>query len=251
MRRKNFIVCIGLVFAASLFAETRYFVSSPRIKDFSPAFAFVVPISDPDQIVQARSLAQTFPVEDLQDATGINNQLMGARIEAGNDDGLNRDIGLSNRLWNWRVTEVISFGEIGIHGIFNDPLKVENNLDEVLTTGGTSPGIISFPTYTITGELPFQPSAILEDGRKESWFGTFRDDNFPWIGHETFGILYVSGMDPENIWFWSRDRQTWFFTRESHGNFIYRSSDGAWLFRSEGNQWFYNYKTQSWEFRAL
>lgn len=49
---------------------------------------------------------------------------------------------------------------------------------------------------SINGELPFQPLAIHEDGTKESWFGNYRDDHFPWIRHAQYGDLYVRGMNP-------------------------------------------------------
>ncbi|NBB79204.1 MAG: hypothetical protein GVY36_07110 [Verrucomicrobia bacterium] len=251
MKKNSLIANLVLVAAGSLFAETRYFVSSPLTKDVGSAFSFVVPISDPEQINHARSLAQDFPIESGEGLEGSSHFPI-IVIREGNQ-GLNRDFGRSNELWNWEVVELVSFYDFSINpppiSPLN-PLTISLNLDAVLTeSNGT--GRVRFGGYTITGELPFQPSAIREDGSKESWFGTYRDDHFPWIRHETFGDLYVSGMDPENIWFWSQDRQSWFFTRESHGNFIYRLSDDTWLFRSGASQWFYNYTTEAWEFGAL
>lgn len=251
MKRNIFILSLGLLSASSFAAETRYFVASYFLKNEQPDFSFIVPISEPGQILHARLLARSFPIE-LGETVDVSGKFISVTIEKGND-GFNQDFGGTNVLWNWQVVELGNFFDfsVGLPPVLAvNPLTIGLNLETFLTESDGS-GNVSLSGYTITGELPFQPSFFRADGSKESWFGSYRDGYFPWIRHETFGDLFVSGMDPENIWFWSEGQQTWFFTRESHGNFIYRSSDGVWLFRSESSQWFYNFSSQEWEFGAL
>lgn len=247
------LFAFSLLSALPLVAETRYFVASPLSPDW-PQDAFIVPISDPEHILQAKYLAHEYPDASERISKG---RLVTCFIAEGSG-GINRDYGLSNSLWNWRVIELEGFFDGSILApVEGTPVSastqsVSEDIARYLALDEREGvGLASFNYYTITGELPFQPSAIHEDGTKESWFGTYRDDFFPWIEHAQYGQLYVSGMDPENIWFWSNDQQSWFYTRESHGNFVYRLSDGAWLFFSESSRWFYNYTTMSWEFGAL
>ena len=76
----------------------------------------------------------------------------------------------------------------------------------------------------------FPGSKKLDGGWKQStWFGTFWDQEFPWIYHAEHGWLYAGGTGGASMWFY--DLQTgWWWTNEQHYPYVYLDSVKDWVF---------------------
>ena len=62
-----------------------------------------------------------------------------------------------------------------------------------------------------------------------TWFGTFWDQEFPWIYHTEHGWLYAGGTGGASMWFY--DLQTgWWWTNEQYYPYVYLDSIKDWVF---------------------
>ncbi|MBL6827311.1 MAG: choice-of-anchor I family protein [Opitutales bacterium] len=82
----------------------------------------------------------------------------------------------------------------------------------------------------------FPGAKKLEGGWKElSWFGSFWDQEFPWIYHAEHGWLYAGGTGGASMWFY--DLQTgWWWTNEQHYPYVYLNSVKDWIFYQKNAQ---------------
>jgi 2',3'-cyclic-nucleotide 2'-phosphodiesterase (5'-nucleotidase family) len=82
----------------------------------------------------------------------------------------------------------------------------------------------------------FPGAKKLEGGWKElSWFGSFWDQEFPWIYHAEHGWLYAGGTGGASMWFY--DLQTgWWWTNEQHYPYVYLDSVKDWIFYQKNAQ---------------
>ena len=82
----------------------------------------------------------------------------------------------------------------------------------------------------------FPGAKKLEGGWKElPWFGSFWDQEFPWIYHAEHGWLYAGGTGGASMWFY--DLQTgWWWTNEQHYPYVYLDSVKDWIFYQKNAQ---------------
>jgi hypothetical protein len=165
---KNSVLLFGLAGALSIggsaLAGPTYFLVTERPGQVVHGDSFVVPIDDAELLAHARDLIQRGP--DV-----VGGSILFAEIRKGSD-GLNRDLLKPDKpLWNWHVSKVAGFGDIGIELLDGWPTFVESDVDGWLqnTGGGVDPenpsavpetGNIGFWSYTITRELPGYPDTI-------------------------------------------------------------------------------------------
>jgi hypothetical protein len=131
--------------AADARAGLSYFLVAERPGSGSHGDSFVVPISDPGQVAHARDLAARGP-----DQAGA--PIVFANIAPGSGGGINRDLlAPGTPEWNWHVTGVSGFGDIGIELLDSWPTYVAQHRDAWIKETG---GKIGFWSYTIVKELP-------------------------------------------------------------------------------------------------
>ena len=109
--------------------------------DSNPHSSFVVEISDPDLINQAR--------EQIQNPNGPGPKIMIAQIATGSGQ-INQN--LKDRLhgsWSWHVDKVLKFADLALQSCDGTPEFVE----QYLVSWMTSP-VICFWSFRITKELP-------------------------------------------------------------------------------------------------
>jgi hypothetical protein len=106
--------------------------------------AYVLPLTDPVQIEQARSLVSKGP------GSGIGSIVV-ARIAAG-ADGINRNTRASGAPpWSWHVTQLEAFAQAAIEICDGSPRFVESDVAGwIANTNGT----ICFWSDTVVAELP-------------------------------------------------------------------------------------------------
>jgi hypothetical protein len=144
----HFVVAVfaiaGFASAPAL-AGISYFLVAERPGQAVHHDSFVVPISDAGQIAHARDLIARGP----ENAGG---SILFATIAAGSGDGVNRDL-LSPDLheWNWHVTNVSGFNDMGIEILDGWPTYVHEHRDTWLNQTG---GNIGFWNYTVVKEIP-------------------------------------------------------------------------------------------------
>jgi len=100
--------------------------------------SYVIPLTDPDLIAQARELIST------------HNRIVVARIVAGKD-GVNRDYkDVLHPEWSWHVTEVLAFAEAAIELCDGTPTIVERDVQGWIANTG---GLVCFWAYSVVAEL--------------------------------------------------------------------------------------------------
>jgi len=150
MSFKGFVsACIMLLscaaFSSSLHAGLSYFLVAERPGVTVHGDSFVVPLSDPTHVAHARDLIARGP-----DVAG--ESILFAGIAAGSGEGVNRDLLAPNQHeWNWHVTNVNGFGDVGIEILDGWPGYVDQHLDEWIQQTN---GQVGFWNYTIVQELP-------------------------------------------------------------------------------------------------
>src|SRR5205823_3844034 len=73
-------------------------------------------------------------------------------------DGVNRNlIAADQPEWNWHVTSVSDFGDVGIELLDGWPGQVESHLDDWMRETG---GKIGFWNYTVSAELTGYPQRV-------------------------------------------------------------------------------------------
>ena len=99
----------GMALAALAQAETVYFVCSGRALSPSPPEAYVVPVSDPAKIAQARAFLRGGPT--------TLSLIARVRIAA-EGDGINRNYADPRRpAWDWRVVELLEWSSFDPRGV--------------------------------------------------------------------------------------------------------------------------------------
>ena len=133
----------GAPFAA---AETIHFLVAERPENAVHGDSYVLPLSDPAAIAQARALIDAEP--------GTLPSIVVAHIAAG-ADGVNRDhLAPGAPAWSWHVTEFEGFSDFAIEILDGWPTYVEQDVNGwIANTGGT----IGFWSYTVVAELPAVP----------------------------------------------------------------------------------------------
>jgi hypothetical protein len=120
--------------------------------------SFVIPLELPDQIAHARDLIRHGP-------EGAASPIVFATIAKGPDQ-INRDLNQPDRpLWDWHVTSVDGFGDIGIELLDGWPTFVQSDVDGWIAntnTGSAKPGEgrIGFWSYTVVRELTGYPQDV-------------------------------------------------------------------------------------------
>jgi hypothetical protein len=148
---------IGLLISLLLLSHARgamveptYFLFAERAGTQSLHDSFVVPLTDPDQVAHARDIIARGP-----DVAG--EPIVFASI-ARRSDHINRNL-LTNGQpeWNWHVTGVSGFGDVGIELLDGSPTYVSQHLDTWLRE---TSGHIGFWNYTVSKELPGYPDRV-------------------------------------------------------------------------------------------
>jgi len=127
-------------------AQTSYFLVAERQDAAVHGDSYVLPLSDPAAIAQARALIDAAP--------GALPSIVIAHIAAG-ADGINRDhLATGAPAWSWHVTGFEGFSDFAIEILDGWPTFVEQDVQGwIANTGGT----IGFWTYTVVAELPAVP----------------------------------------------------------------------------------------------
>ncbi len=146
---KTAIGAVGCFCAFTLAAPTYFLVAEP---DFAQVHgdSFVLPLTDPDHIAHARDLILRGPEK-------AGEPIVFAEIGAGSGNGINRDLrDPAESLWNWHVTGVHGFGDMGIELLDGWPTYVAQNRASWFSNTGAVPetGRIGFWSYTVVAELP-------------------------------------------------------------------------------------------------
>lgn len=157
-------VCLGLSLSLVAKAETVWFevaeIESERNQ------SFVVALSDPEHIAQARAIIANGGRPD-DDTPGI----LLARIGLGGD-GFNRDLrDPDQRLWRWHIEQVDGFGGLAIELCDGWPGFVEENPKAFIQNTG---GQICFWGYTVKSELPNAPQFEIGEGLDGAWYNPER-----------------------------------------------------------------------------
>ncbi len=113
--------------------------------------SYVLPLSDPADIAQARELIQLGPGPG-------RGAIAVANIAAGTD-GINRDwLAPGAPEWSWHVTQFLEFAEVTIEVCDGWPAFVESDPAAWIQNTG---GVICFWSYTVVAELPLQSGPAL------------------------------------------------------------------------------------------
>ena len=106
--------------------------------------AYVLPLTEPDDIEHARDLIARGP-----DAAGASIVFAGIAPGA---DGINRNLLAPGQpQWSWHVTNFRGFGDLGIELLDGWPTYVEQHLSQWMQE---TKGDIGFWSYTIVREVP-------------------------------------------------------------------------------------------------
>lgn len=128
--------------------------------------SFLVALSDPEHIAQARALIANGGHPD-DDTPGI----LLAQIGLGGD-GFNRDIrDPDQRLWRWHIDQVHGFGGLAIELCDGWPGFVEENPRAFIQNTG---GQICFWGYTVKSELAHAPAFAIAEGLDGAWYNPER-----------------------------------------------------------------------------
>ena len=89
---------------------------------------------------------------------------------------------------------------------------------------------------------------LMEDGKKQDWFGTYYDLSFPWIYHTNLRWIYFSESADGSFWIWS-ESLGWIWSHAESFPYFFSKSSEDWLYlnfeKSETGQ-YYDFKNKSW-----
>jgi hypothetical protein len=135
-----------LLTAADAQAGTVYFVVGEIPGEEVHGDSYVLPLSDPADIAEARAL--------IASAGTSGPRIVTARIGEG-ADGVNRDYRENGApAWSWHVTEFLGFQDTTIEVLDGWPSDVERDVPAWIDNTN---GQIGFWSYTVVGELPSVP----------------------------------------------------------------------------------------------
>src|SRR5438132_12753728 len=122
MRKLRLIIGYSILLVASATkaqTNTVYFLVAPvGVPDLRNPDSYVLPVTKPEHIAQARQLILATP-------TNGNDKIVVARIAAGKD-GINRDyLAPGCPEWSWHVTEFVRFADYTIETLDGSPSYVE------------------------------------------------------------------------------------------------------------------------------
>ena len=138
-------------------SETAYFLVAEREPFHHDSF--VLPLSDPAHIAEARRYLEAATRPDPSRPPGIPGPIVVAKIAKG-ADGINGDyVEPDTRKWSWHVTEFEAFTDFTIELIDGWPGYVESDIDGWIRNTDTGDGLgqIGFWSYTLVAELPNVP----------------------------------------------------------------------------------------------
>jgi hypothetical protein len=128
-----------------------------RVSTSSNTQSYVVALSDPNQVEQARNQV-AHPLTALRPS--FAPRILVARIAYGSG-GFNRDLSSKAKVpWSWHVEKVLRFAELASQDCNGSPEELEENLKAVVE----SSGVICFWNYRIVEELSrdqLVPSSLL------------------------------------------------------------------------------------------
>ena len=152
MPKFRLIVAYSILLVASVTkaqTNTVYFLVA-TVWDCRPCGSYVLPLSKPEDIAQARQLILATP-------TNGNGKIVGARIAAGKD-GINRDyLAPGCPEWSWHVTEFVRFADYSAEILDGSPRAVEQDVDGWIRNTG---GVIGFWAYGVVRELGPEPICL-------------------------------------------------------------------------------------------
>jgi hypothetical protein len=163
----SFFIAIHCVLAYA--QETVYFMCADKHKQKYFDDSFVLPLSRPEDVREARRL--------LKEVSPMDQPFPVVKIAVG-ADGINRDhLAVGAPQWSWHVTEFLGFPSIVVpeYEYFGTPTLIEENLEKYKVLGEAG-----FVSHAIVAELrpPFKISVrVTAEGVVISW---------PWRGQ-----LYV------------------------------------------------------------
>ncbi|MEM9533181.1 MAG: hypothetical protein AAGA23_19835 [Pseudomonadota bacterium] len=175
-----------------------WFVVTPI--DGDRQLAYLLPLTDADQIAHARQL--------ISDGPGAAGGIISARIAAG-ADGYNRNMLDPNLpLWSWHVESVEGFGDFTIELCDGNPQLVEDDVDGWIANTDSA---ICFWGYTVSEELAEAPGYGLHKRSEGAWFnpdtpgqGLFFDvvdeGRSLFVGWFTFAIEDDGTGEPAHRW---------------------------------------------------
>ncbi len=153
------ILLCSFLSAAAAGDEVRWFVVS-EIPPVERNQSYLLPLSDPDEIAQARQLIAEGP-------GGSVGSIVSARL-VGGSDGFNRDVRApGGPLWSWHVTELLGFADLTIELCDGWPGLVEEDVDGFIANTGAT---VCFWGYTITEELESAPGYRATRLDSGAWF---------------------------------------------------------------------------------
>jgi hypothetical protein len=199
----SWVFLLVLFAAAPSRAETVWFEVAEIADDGDERDeAFLLPLSDPAHIAQARSLIAQGP-------GGSVGSIVSARIALG-PDGLNRDTRAPGEpLWSWYVSEFLGFADSAIELCDGWPGFIQQDVAAFIANTN---GQICFWGYTVKRELNAAPRFRINEALDGAWYhpqhdgqGLFLDvmaeRNQIFLGWFTFAQAGTASIgDPAHRW---------------------------------------------------
>ncbi len=84
--------------------------------------------------------------------------------------------------------------------------------------------------------------------KEVDWFGTFNDQNFPWIFHAQLGWLFHGTNTTASMWLYSSTMKSWIWTSNKAFPWVYFSDEKDWRYIniSESPVRIYSSNTKKW-----
>lgn len=105
------------------------------------------------------------------------------------------------------------------------------------------------PTFREISPLTlFRAGKITANWYISDWFGTFYENNSPWIYHELLGWMYAVELTPKSGWFW-HEGFDWIWTSASTYPYFYSFDTKNWLFfdhQFPSEKKYYDFQQNKW-----
>ena len=153
-------LALGLAVSAAAAADERVWFVIAEARDVAHNDSYLLPLTDPADIAQARSLLQQGP-------GGTVGSIASVRIAAG-ADGINRNVRApGSPLWSWHVTEFEGFADFAIELCDGWPSFIEEDVDAFIANTN---GQVCFWSYTIVAELDSAPPFAIYEALDGAWY---------------------------------------------------------------------------------